>query len=185
MTIAAVSEQTPPSTPVPAPPSTDASERPTLLAPADVRLRWTETGARLLRDGAEIAVRVVWARPLTARGSELAIVDEKKREHALLPSMDALEPESRAVAEQALGERYLIARIVRVHETSVHLGTRYWSVDTDRGPRRFAMREPRKNVNWLVPRERCLIRDTMGNRYEIEALTRLDPRSRAEVDRVL
>jgi len=185
VTIAGVSEQTPASTTVPAPASTDASERPARLAPADVRLRWTETGARLIRDGAEIAVRLVWARPLTARGGELAIVDEKKREHALLPGIDALAPDSRAVAERALGERYLIARIVRVHETSVHLGTRYWTVDTDRGPRRFAMREPRKNVHWLVPRQRCLIRDTMGNRYEIEALAALDARSQAEVNRVL
>ena len=70
-------------------------------------------------------------------------------------------------------------------DTDLHLGTRYWSVETDRGPRRFAMREPRKNLHWLDPRERCLIRDTMGNRYEIERLSDLDDASRSAVEKVL
>ncbi len=180
MNMAIVIDPTPPTVP-----TTSGSDRPSPLAPAEVRLRWTETGARLLRDGGEVAVRLVWARPLTARGGELAIVDEKKREHALLPGLDALSPESRVVAELALGERYLIPRITRVLKTRIHLGTRYWTVETDRGPRRFAMREPRKNLHWLTPRERCLIRDTMGNRYEIEALSALDAVSRVEVTRVM
>ncbi len=160
-------------------------ERPTMLRPADVRLRWSEIGPRLLRDGTEIPVRVVWARPLTARGGEAAIIDEKKHEHAFIATLAELDPEARAVAERALNESYLIARITRVLDTDVHLGTRYWEVETDRGPRRFAMREPRKNVNWLEPRQRCLIRDTMGNRYEIERLSALDPASQAAVNKVL
>ena len=168
------------------PAAADANhERPTALRPEDVRLRWTETGPRLLRDGIEIVVRVVWARPLTARGVELSIIDDKKREHAFIPTLAALDPEARAVAERALTDSYLIARITRVMHTDIHLGTRYWEVETDRGPRRFAMREPRKNVNWIEPRSRCLIRDTMGNRYEIEKLSALDQESQAEVGKVL
>jgi hypothetical protein len=70
--------------------------------------------------------------------------------------------------------------VSRVKRIDVQFGTRYWEVDTDRGPRWFALREPGKNVVWLSD-DRLVLRDTAGNRYEIADLSALDARSRRAI----
>ena len=150
-------------------------------------LRWDADGERVLcrrGDGEEIPVNLLWARPVSGRGGEVAIVDAKKKEIALLDSPAALDPASRAVAEEALARRYLIARVERVLATRAHMGTRYWTVLTDRGERRFALRDPARSVQRREDGA-LLLRDTMGNRYEIIAPERLDATSRANLERVL
>ena len=91
---------------------------------------------------------------------------------------------SARLVETALGERYHLAAIVRVHEVDVRFGTRYWRVETDRGPRWFALREPGKNVAWLSDTH-LVLRDTAGNRYEIGDVDALDRGSRRWVMRSL
>jgi hypothetical protein len=46
------------------------------------------------------------------------------------------------------------------------------------------MKDPFRNVNY-VEKDRVVIRDTMGNCYEIESIEGLDRQSRKEVARVL
>jgi hypothetical protein len=137
------------------------------------------------RDGGEpVPVKVLWVRPISGRGREVSIVGLDKKELCLLGSLDCLEPASRRVAEEELNRRYLVPRITRVRRTSAHFGNRYWDVQTDRGPRRFLMRDPNKNAVW-VTEDRLVIRDSLGNRYEIEAFSKLDPVSRTEAERVM
>jgi hypothetical protein len=104
-------------------------------------------------------------------------LDEKGREIATVMEPARLPPEQRTAIEAALQERYHLVTISKVHDVHVLFGTRYWSVDTDRGPRQFALREPGKNVTWLAER-RLVLRDTAGNRYEIQDSEALDARSR-------
>ena len=105
------------------------------------------------------------------------LLDDKGTEVATVMELDALPLEQRHLLEEALRERYHLVRIVRVDDVDVLFGTRYWSVETDRGPRTFALREPGKNVTWLGERH-LVLRDTAGNRYEIPDIAELDPRSR-------
>jgi hypothetical protein len=127
-------------------------------------------------DGGDVAVTVRYLRPLTSR-TEIVLLDDKGREVATVMEPETLPPEQRAAIDAALKERYHLVTITRVLEVDVLFGTRYWSVETDRGPRQFALREPGKNVTWLGERH-LVLRDTAGNRYEIPDTERLDPRSR-------
>jgi hypothetical protein len=131
--------------------------------------------ARSPVDGEDIAVTVRYLRPLTSR-TEVVLLDDKGREVATVMEPDALPPEQRRLLAAALEERYHLARITRVNAVDVLFGTRYWSVETDRGPRWFALREPGKNVMWLAERH-LVLRDTAGNRYEIPDTDALDARS--------
>jgi hypothetical protein len=126
--------------------------------------------------GGEVAVTVRYLRPLTSR-TEVVLLDDKGREVATVTAMDHLPVDQRRLLERVLEERYHLVRITKVREVDVLFGTRYWSVDTDRGPRQFALREPGKNVTWLGDRH-LVLRDTAGNRYEIADTERLDARSR-------
>ncbi|GMV05150.1 MAG: hypothetical protein AMXMBFR53_14290 [Gemmatimonadota bacterium] len=138
----------------------------------------------LQREGAEpVEVTVRYLRPLTAR-TEVVFLDAKGREVATVAGLGAMAEADRAVAEEALRERYHLPVIERVHEIDVRFGTRYWQVDTDRGPRWFALREPGKNVTWIGP-SHVVLRDTAGNRFEIPDLEALDGRSRRWVARSL
>ena len=129
-------------------------------------------------------VRLVWARPLSSRGGEVSLVDEKKREVLMLESLDVLRPESRRVAEEELERRYVLPRVTRVLRTTADFGMRYWHVETTLGERRFALKNASKTVVWLSD-EHLVLHDTMGCRYEINPFSALDPRSQAEVEKVL
>jgi hypothetical protein len=139
----------------------------------------------LQRPGEEesVAVTVRYLRPLSAR-REIVFLDEKQQEVLTARGVEALEGEERRLAEEALAERYHLVVIRRVRAVDVRFGTRYWKVDTDRGRRWFALREPGKNVTWLSDRH-VVLRDTAGNRFEIPDIQVLDPGSRRAVERSL
>lgn len=135
-------------------------------------------------DGKEQPVKIVWARPITGRGREVSVLSMDNKEIAMLDSLDQLDAASRQIAEKELEDRYLVPRITRVNEAEANYGNRYWNVETDRGPRRFLMKDPNANVTWITD-DRLIIRDTLGNRYEIESFSALDAKSRAQVDKII
>ena len=150
--------------------------------------RLTRKAGRVLfhpgSDGAEQPARLVWACPISSRPGAFAILDEKKKELAFVTDWAGLDPESRRIAEDELRLRYLMPKIQRVIRTHAQLGTRYWEVATDHGPQHFVIRNPNRDVVWFGD-DRLVLRDTLGNRYEIESLTALDSHSQTEIDRVI
>ena len=126
-----------------------------------------------------------YARPLTKRGREISILDaDGKSEIYWLDSLDTLDPTSRAVAEEALHDRYRISIISEVTASHVNHGHRYLRVNTNRGERYFNLREPGKNVTRLSD-DHLVIRDSMGNRYEIPSVSALNETSQEHLERVL
>jgi len=136
-------------------------------------------------DGAEEKpVKLVWARPVSGAGQEISVVDQDKKEVVMIRHLDDLDPESRQIAEEELDQRYLMSRITRVVKTVASFGSRYWDVETTRGRQKFLMKDPSKNVIWVTD-DRMVIRDTVGNRYEIESYSALDAKSKVEIERVI
>jgi hypothetical protein len=140
--------------------------------------------ARLSGEDREVPVKLVWARPVSGKGQEVSVLGTDKKELFLLKSLEGLDPASRRVAEEELDQRYLVPRIRKVLSTYTNFGARYWHVETDRGDLRFVMKDPSKNVTWVTA-DRMILRDTLGNRYEIESYAGLDARSRSEIDKVI
>ena len=133
----------------------------------------------------EVAVRAVWARPLSARGGEISLLSvDHKDEVAWVPSLDEMDAESRALLVDELRTGVFIPRIEKVYKTSPGYGYRYWSVQTEFGKTDFLSRSPETHVLWQGPHT-CLIRDVNGNCYEIPDLRELDETSRLHAMRVL
>lgn len=140
---------------------------------------------RFQGDGKEIPVKIVWARPLSGKGKELVFIDDNKKEVAMLDSLDCLlDAASRKLAEEEVGLRYLMIKITQVYEIKVLFGNRFWDVETLLGRKRFAMKEPSKSMT-RFPDNRIIVRDTLGNSYEIESLNSLDKHSQKEIEKVL
>lgn len=135
-------------------------------------------------DGRELPVRIAWARPIYSRGREICILDANKLAIETLPGPECLDATSRDIAEAELGRRYLIPRIIRVLSTRVYFANRYWHVVTDLGVRRFTMNDPIRNIAW-VSASHMVIRDSLGNRYEINPFSALDPFSQEEIMKVI
>lgn len=138
----------------------------------------------LCRHGERIPVRLVWTRPITQRGGAFSLLDGEKKEVLMLNGLDALDADSRRVAEEELSRRYLMPRITRVIRTQAHFGTRYWHVQTDHGERRFAMKHASKHAVWLTE-DHLVLRDTLGCLYEVRPFSELDSRSKSEVEKVI
>jgi hypothetical protein len=154
-----------------------------MKGPLTLTRRCGRTYARV--DGqAETPVRIAWARPLSGWGQDLVLVDEKKREVAMVRDMAELDEPSRAVVAADLAERYIVSTVRKVHATKTHFGVRYWDVETDRGRRRFAVKDPSQSVLHLTE-DRMMVRDTLGNSFAIESFAALDKRSRQLVENVL
>lgn len=138
----------------------------------------TAQGGQLFleREGDEqpIAVSVRYLRPLSDP-TALVFLDEKGKEVATVEGSHVFRDDAqRTVVETALADRYVMPRIERILSIDLEFGTRYWVVDTDRGPRQFALREPGKNVQWLTDTS-LVLRDVAGNRFEIPDTRELDP----------
>jgi hypothetical protein len=139
----------------------------------------------IFNDGTEKhKVKLVWVRPMTGRGKEISILDKDNKELWLLESIHEFDEVSRALALQVLEERYFIPKIIKVYHTDANFGNRYWEVETCKGKCTFAMRDPRKNINWLTENH-LMLRDTLGNRYEIENLSQLDAVSQELIEKVV
>ncbi|MEO0446519.1 MAG: DUF1854 domain-containing protein [Verrucomicrobiota bacterium] len=136
------------------------------------------------RNGEEIEVRVVYARPLRAPDSEIALVAKKSKEElAWFSSADQLPAALRPLVEEALAKRYPIATITAVLDAQVRSGQRLVTVETDLGPRSFNLKEPGKNLT-KIGHDGLLIRDAMGNRYRLPSLSALDDGSQEIFERV-
>ena len=139
-------------------------------------------------DAEPVEVRLANARPVSARESEISILDLKsKDEIGWLNSIEdpALDDALREVARDALAMRYQINRIEAVDDSFVSHGHRHLKVKTNRGDRFFNLKEPGKNVTVLDGGDRLVIRDSMGNRYEIDSMAALDSESRASLEKVM
>ncbi|MFC1743148.1 DUF1854 domain-containing protein [Candidatus Riflebacteria bacterium] len=139
-----------------------------------------------LKDGKNpFPIRIVWARPLSGPKKEVSILDaDKKKEILLLSSLENLEPDTKKIIKEELQRRYFLPKITRVINTKASFGNRYWQVETDRGERNFLMKSPETNAEWLND-DHVILRDSLGNHYEIESFSRLDPQSRQEAEKVL
>lgn len=132
-----------------------------------------------------VEVRLVYARPLSARGRQVSVLTARgKKEITWIEDLEELDPASRQLAEAALHDRYRIGVIESVEHSFVNHGHRYLKVRTDRGFRYFNLKEPGKNVTHVTD-DHLVIRDSMGNRYEIPSLRALDADSRRRLELVL
>lgn len=127
--------------------------------------------------GTEGPLTVKWAFPLTRPDKYVVVSDEKGAFVGLLKNYRKLAPDSLAVVKEGLEESYFLPRITRIREIEDRFRIMVWTVDTDRGPRRFEVRSRRRDIRWLSDRH-VVIQDVDGNRYEIEDLNALDAKSR-------
>ena len=114
--------------------------------------------------------------PITGLTKYIALVDSEGEQIAVIRDLNDLMEESRAVAEKALEEYYMIPRITKFLKMSEKFKIWMWTAETDKGVYTF---EIRNHITAVKPRYdgRVLIKDANDNRYEIPDVKQLDKKS--------
>ncbi len=120
-------------------------------------------------------VRAVRAFPLSHAAPYVSFINDKGKEVCLLTHLDALDDASREAVQDALDLNYFVPRITAVHSISESWGVSHWDVDTDCGRARFEIVD-REKIRRL-PGGGLVIVDADENRFMVEDLSALDPRS--------
>ena len=114
--------------------------------------------------------------PISNREHFVSLRDVEGTEIGIVEEAHALEGESRRILREELERSYFLPRITDITGVADKLGVLTWRVDTDRGPRTFEVRHPRRNVR-SVGGGRYIVKDVDGNRYDIRRLSNLGPKS--------
>jgi hypothetical protein len=139
--------------------------------------------AAVLAPGGERVEDVRLARcfPWTLPEAYISVRDAEGREVCMLETLDELDADSRAIAEEELRERVFNPRIERVLDCRHEFGISSITAETDRGVVVFQIRS-RDDVRFLSP-TRALFRDVDGNTYELRDYEQLDRASRRHLQR--
>ena len=136
----------------------------------------------------KICVRVVYAKPWTFDEQstiEIALMDKKKKKLVQwIDNIDHLDIESQTILSEELKHRRIVPLITKVLETKAHFGVNYWKVETDKGKVNFAMKNNQDSIRNLSD-DRYLLKDTVGNFFEIKNLSLLDSNSQKWVERMI
>ncbi len=128
-----------------------------------------------------IDINVNPAFPLSEVGRFLFFVDNGGNEIGMLKDIQELKGESRNVLEAILDRIYFMPKIVQINNIVEEFGVSRWDVVTEKGPRVFDIRSRRRDVR-PFGRNRIIIHDIDGNRYEIPDYTKLDKNSQKVLD---
>ena len=158
-----------------------------VLDPAEVRL-WRDRGSFPRMEIADrvcyARVRVVCAFPLNDPEHYISFIDWNDDEIGMVERLADLDKESRRIAREEIERRYLTPAITRINRIRRLFGVVSFSVETDRGPREFDVKGWRDNIV-SIGRERYLITDVDGARYEIPDATQLDSSSYTKIESLI
>jgi len=111
--------------------------------------------------------------------------DEEQPEIGILEDWTQLAPADREAIAAELGLLYFVPRIQRIFKIKEELGFLYWTVETDKGPKEFVMRNSVINYAREVESGHWLLIDINQARYEIPDINALDHTSRKLLNQFL
>lgn len=128
--------------------------------PDDATVRLTIEGDRSWRE-----VRIARAFPFSDPDRYIGLRDGDDKDIGILTTLHGLDSESQAIIGTELEKRYFTPRIEKVLAVKEEFGVVTWEVETDKGPRRFLVRNLRDST-FPLGANRLMMTDTDGNRYE-------------------
>ena len=120
-------------------------------------------------------VRPAKAFPISGKGDYVSFLNDEDKEVALLANPRDLDDDSRSTVEGALAANYFAPKIIQIHSIEETWGITHWQVLTDCGHATFEVND-RERIRKL-PKGRLIIVDADENRYEVDDVSKLDPRS--------
>jgi hypothetical protein len=115
--------------------------------------------------------------PLTHPDKFLSIQEEGDKEVGVLRALDGMDEQSTKLVHEELDRRYFTPTILRIDDLKQDAGMWRFTVETQRGPSQFYVRNWRDNSHEVQP-GRWQIHTVDGQRFDIPNLEALDARSK-------
>ena len=140
-----------------------------VLDAKDVRLFRSSPGDSRVRltfgdDRSFVAVAVARAFPFSKPDSYIGLQDGAGKDIGIMPTIDGIDEESLRIIDEEMARRYFTPTVNKVNLVTELQGTVTWEVETDRGDRRFVVRNLRDNAYAVSPGH-IMLTDSEGNRY--------------------
>ena len=142
------------------------------LSVKDLRIYRSDRGTLCVQIGADQThedIRVRRAFPLVHADRYIGFIQADGNELGLLEDPHGLDADSAAALDQELDKTYFLPIITEFHDLGEEHNVIYMDVVTTSGPRTIYVRGYRNKIRAL-PRNRALIEDVEGNRYEVREL---------------
>jgi len=152
-----------------------------IFKPGDMKLFRTENGDSRVRltigdDRTYLDVRIARAFPYTNPNQYIGFRDAAESDIGLIVEPSEFDAETQKIIKAELTRRYFTPRVKRVISVREEHGTVTFVVETDRGERRFVVRNLRDNA-YPLGASRVLVTDTDGNRYEFPDINKYGSRA--------
>jgi len=149
------------------------------LDPGDLRVERTPDGRITVqsRDERWPDAQLRLPFPLTQTDRMVAFLGPDEEYLGTVRDFHELDPLSRRVVEEELGQTYFQPAIVRIQSLKKRLGLNEMLVITEAGPRLIRFRSARDDIREIGPGH-YLLTDAAGNRFEIPCVEALDEPSR-------
>ena len=118
--------------------------------------------------------------PISSPKTYISLLDQNGAEVALIRALDALNEESEKCISASLSDYYRVPKITKIISVSEKYGTLRWTVETDRGIKKFDIRNRNHDIK-VAENGSVRLRDSDDNRYVIEDYKKLDSHSRAQL----
>ena len=115
--------------------------------------------------------------PVSRADTYITLIDTDGKEIAVIRNLRDLNESSRQVVQESLDDYYLVPFISQLLSVSDKNGTLVWEVKTNRGIKRFEIRNRNHDIR-VYSDGRVRVRDADDNRYVIEDYRKLDAHSR-------
>jgi len=134
-----------------------------------------------IEGGEEYPVRPIRCFPFTGAGQYLGLFKIESdgtinEEIALISDLKKLDENSQKLIAEELNKTYPLTQITKIHSIKQTTKAIKWHVDTDKGERRFEVKEQRDIC--VIQPNLIVIKDSEGIRYQINS-AKLDPKSLA------
>ena len=159
-----------------------------ILDPARISVFRSDAEDSFLRmtidsDTCWVDVRIALAQPFTDPNHYVGFRDSKDKEIGMLETLEGVDPDSLRLIHEALDRRYFTPKISKVNRVVEEFGLTVWEVSTNRGDRRFVVRNIRDSTQLIGP-NRLMITDTEGNRYEFPSVSSVSQKAMEILNKV-
>lgn len=118
--------------------------------------------------------------PVSRPDEYITLLDTDGVEIAVIRRLCDLNADSKKAIEYSLNDYYLVPHILRINSITEKYGTLHWSVETDRGEKRFDIRNRNHDIK-VFRNGSVRVRDSDDNRYVIDDHRALDKHSRSQL----
>ena len=150
-----------------------------ILVAEQMHIRRTDRGLLAVRIGEESHVDVTVRRafPLEAADGYMGFFDTDGNELGILEEPGGLDSDSRAALDEQLALTYFLPEITAVTHIGEDFGVVHADVETTKGSRQIEIRGIRSSIR-VLSRNRALVEDAEGNRYELRDYRNLEKMTR-------